>query len=182
VASDEFYGHSVEDALAQATGRAPVLDVKQSAICQRLLNEAERALRDGEDINVRLRGVNRRLSSLKERRFLRGASNFTGLVSAIGGIVARWRLVLVAINRLAKEGAPLFVGYKAVEEAIDRLISELVFFRENHREIGRVLNDLQLIRREIGQLGRRIEGLRHDLSANNCRVGGRPTRNIFRGR
>ncbi|PCJ69615.1 MAG: hypothetical protein COA62_08795 [Rhodobiaceae bacterium] len=179
MASDEFYGHSVEDALAQATGRALVLDAKQSAICQRLLNEAERALRDGDRLGVRLQGVDRRLSVLRDSRFRRGASRSAVLVATIAGVVGMWRGVLSAINRLAKDGSVRNVGIAAAIGGMNALISELEFFRDNHREIGLALNELQQIKREMLGLERRVDGVRQDLASNNCRVGGRPTRNIF---
>jgi hypothetical protein len=175
---DEFHGHTVENALAQATGRAPVLEEKQSAICQRLLNDVELALQDGERLFASLRGVENDIRRLIEVAARRGAST-VALALPIAVALRNWRVALAGIGALAKGHSGRAIAFGAAIAAVERALSEGEFYRDTFREMRAISGQLREIKRNMQELERRIERLRSEFRRNNCRLGGQPTRNIF---
>ena len=167
VASDEFYGHSVEDALAQATGRAPVLNVKQSAICQRLLNEAESILRRRDQLDAQVADIHRDIQALRDDRAFQVAKLITDVVA----VTSVWGRRDILVRLAAGGGDVLRVGVAVA--VVHSVISILQGFRGNAAATRRVIGKLNRLRRDIELVEREIQTVRGALRRNNCRVGGR---------
>ncbi len=176
---DEFQSHSVRHALAQATGRAPILLEKQSSICQQLLIDVERALAEGEQLSGDLRRVEADIQQLVDVAFRKGVS-LVALLVPLGALVRNWALVVSAIRVLASKGdSNRTVAISAALAAMEGVQLEIDSYRHTFREARQVAGRLRELRRRMQHLGARVEGLHSELRRNNCRLGGRPSRNIF---